>query len=582
MGWGYTRKAIGGILEGESFPGALGDPEGLVVWATAPTAALNSYGHPAPFQATSTDNRWIPDGAIIEKSTLLALTEGTYHDIAVFQCDESTKIVLKVQRSGTIIMIRIAKRILSGETETDTVTTVSPQNINLADNVPAHTTVSVLKVFFGNFTYGSTNYFSIGISGLRLYEYSGTSFYYGFLSGLAASTSNFWEGWMLTDEPQGEETSPEFGPASKDGGGYMDGSGSFDDSSDTITLQNKPSIGVTSVGFINVYKIEPDDLAQLGSKLFPSISQIVFGVDDPTIQDVMMLIAQILMGANLTGGALPITERGIGMIDVLLNGKLIDYVIDCHVIPCSISGATVEALRVGYRSFDDIQLARATEDYVDVDCGSLQIPEYWGNFLDYSTTTELYLPFVGYVPIDCEMYIGGTLRVMYRVNIVDGSFLCCVYATSSKSKLSNSLIGQYQGVCCVHYPITGLQYASVVGGLISTTAGAVTAAAGGNVPGAVSSALQLLQLHPDNPMSNGYNASGNFLAKRKPYLVIKRPAAQFSTKYNLEEGLPLNVAKNLSDVSGFTVVDASRITVSGASAEELAEIKSLLEKGVIL
>lgn len=385
------------------------------------------------------------------------------------------------------------------------------------------------------------------------------------------------------------EFSPEFGDGSLPGGGYNDipdnPHGTFDDSSDVIGIDAKPNVGVTTMGFVNVYKITQGQLQSLGEKLFPHFlpAEILADPSQLTTPETLVMLLKALYGTIVApvGSTIELADN-LGIIDILMNGKLIDYVIDCHAIPTSISDATVEGLKVGYRQFNDLQVAKATEDYVDVDCGSLNIGEYFANFLDFANVTcDLFLPFVGFVPIDSEYWNGGTLHVVYRFNIVDGSFQAKVMATSSKSKLTESIIGQYGGVACVHYPITGLQYSNVVAGLVNGSIGAVAHGSAGDVGGVATSLVNMAMLRPDNPMSNGYNASSSFLTHRTPYLVIKRPKAQFSTRYNKEMGLPLNVALTLSSVHGFTVIDNPVLNIS-CSDSEYQELVTLLKNGVIL
>lgn len=367
--------------------------------------------------------------------------------------------------------------------------------------------------------------------------------------------------------------------------GTVAGVGTFDDTSDTIGMDAKPNVGVSTMGFVNVYKITQGQLQTLGEKLFPHFlpAEILADPSQLTIQDMLAMFIKVGYGTLIepVGTAVEITDN-LGLFDIIMNGKLIDYVIDCHAIPTSISGATVEGLKVGYRQFNDIQVAKANEDYVDIDCGSLSIGEYFASFLDFANVScDLFLPFVGFVPIDSEYWNGGTLSVKYRVNIVDGSFQARVFATSSKSQLTDTLIGQYGGVACIHYPITGLQYSNVVAGLVNGSASAYTHGSSGDIGGAVASLANMAMLRPDNPMSNGYNASSSFLSHRKPYLVIKRPTPQFSSLYPKEKGVPLNVAKRLSQVKGFTIIENPVLNIA-CSDSEYNEIVSLMKSGIIL
>lgn len=383
--------------------------------------------------------------------------------------------------------------------------------------------------------------------------------------------------------------SPEFGGGSVPDGGYNDDPdnphGTFDFHSDTVPVPNLPSVGVTSAGFINVYKISTGALANLGEKLFPHFlpAEILADPSQLSTPEVLTMFIKTLFGTLISpiGTTVELADN-LGIIDILMNGKLIDYILDCHIIPVDITAGTNEGLKVGYRQFEDLQVPRASSDYVEIDCGSISTGEAFRNFLDFSACTmKLFLPFVGFVPIQPEYWNGGNIGVKYHFNIVDGSFQVYVISTSGKSKLKNTVIAQYGGVCCVHLPITGLQYSNVVAGLVNGTAGAVASVMGGNPAGVATNAMNTAMLRPDAPSSNGYNASSSFLSERVPYLLIEYPTPQFSTQYNKEIGLPLNVSRTLSTVHGFTVIDNPILKIA-CSDIEYNELVSLLKNGVIL
>lgn len=456
-----------------------------------------------------------------------------------------------IQNTGTVIDLvykthHYLRRYTDSETYIDVQLGSDPQN-NMQFHVNDGTGVNVINAYllFANVIYNNHHYVLLGSDLVQL-----QGGHDRWLLECACFDYNYFF-QTLGGEPESEETSEEFGPASDIDGGYNDGfpHGSFDDSSDEIGLDAKPTVGVSTAGFIRCYKVNQGDLDDFGEKLFP---------DPETV---------------------PVTER---LWFTTAYSKLIDYVIDCHVIPTSISGATVEGLKVGWKTFNDIQLARATEDYVDIDCGTIEIEEYWRNFLDFGNVfAEIYIPFYGFVPIDSEYWNGGKLNLKYRFNIVDGSFQAKLFSTSSKSKLTNSLIGQYGGVCCLHLPITGLQYANVITGILAGGANIAIGAASGNYGGIPNQLANMAALRPENPMSNGYSATTSFLAHRTPYLVIKRAVAQFSTRYNKENGFPLNVARTLSSVHGFTVIDKPVLNIACNDAE-YNELVQLLKSGIIL
>lgn len=352
-----------------------------------------------------------------------------------------------------------------------------------------------------------------------------------------------------------------FGPPAEEeetGEDNPGGWGSFDDTSDPISLPNAPSIGVSNMGFVNVYKVSAGALAALGNDVFPTISA---GAD----------ILQCLTAIS----------------DMIFNSRLIDYVIDAHIMPCDVPAqSAAEYVRVGGRTCS-AQGNRVTSDYVDVDCGSINIKEYYANYLDYvSTRSKLFLPFIGYVDMRPEFWQNGDLNVYYRFDVIDGSFIVYIRSTSSKSKLSNSVIAQYGGSCSVHVPITGANYASMFASIVGNGATAAAAIAGGSlgavaVGGLASSVFNLANQSPTIQSSNSYNATSSFLSMRTPYLMIERPKSQFSHGYPFERGLPLNVYKRIGEMSGFATFDNPNLTFV-CSDEEMSEIKKLLETGVFL
>lgn len=398
--------------------------------------------------------------------------------------------------------------------------------------------------------------------------------------------------WQLTDSDsaiEDVEINPEYGTYSKPGG-YT--GQSFDDSSDPVPLPTVPTFGVTNSGFIHLYKVLQSDLENLGGELFPAFPD---GTD--------------VLGALNT------------LAKIQTQQNLINYVQDCRILPVrATSTGTLEGIKLAGKTLNT-QGEPVTQDYVDFDCGELEVGERYVNFADYEpfTMAKLYLPFVGFVPIAMEYVSGGSLHIIYRFNLMDGSFVAYVKATSSKSELTDSVIAQYGGNCCVHMPITGLNYATMVTGIVggamqmvsgvgSMSAGLGQVAQGIDAPnhsrmlagsgltlagygiGSMTSGVNsmvggladILSAKPDYQQSNNYNATTSFLTVRKPYLLIGRPVPQFSSKYPEENGLPLNVTKKLGDCSGFTKVGACILEGIECTDSEKDMIQSYLNSGVII
>lgn len=364
-------------------------------------------------------------------------------------------------------------------------------------------------------------------------------------------------------------------------GGY--GGGSFDDSSDSFGLPGLPSLGVSEVGFINVYNPSKGQLQGFADELFPD-----FELPEPSTKEGLEAIADNLAKTFSVLG---------DFAESYINAGLVNYVIDCHIVPVKPSTANNSGIKVGFKTFN-YSPAKVTSDYVEYNCGSLSISEYYRNFLDYEgTRAKLYLPFIGFVDIKPEWFQSGKLEVVYHFNIIDGSCISFIIATSSKSKLKNTVVATFGGNCCVHMPITGVNYSSMISGVVGGIAGVASAGQkiisanqndnatlGSNIEGTRSLASNFasaLGSRPTLEQSNGYNAGMSFMCYRRPYLLIERPVASFSKNYPHEQGLPLNVTKKLASIRGFTTCENANLDGINCTEEERGLLKEALRVGCI-
>lgn len=399
---------------------------------------------------------------------------------------------------------------------------------------------------------------------------------YGFIVYSSADNIVYFGSAFLFDieaigEVEGEDFSEEYGEASIEEGYYE---GTFDDSSDEIAVPDMPTVGITDVGFVNVYNPDMYALERLGEEIFPSFIDIDPYV--PTGSDTVSALIDIGKSIGNLCSNIP------NIMAMYSSSQLINYIIDCHVIPVLPIVDTDEFIKVGFRTLSQ-HAKRVTSDYVDFDCGSIELKEYYNNFIDYAPYTrfKLFLPFVGFVPIENEYIQNGRLQVKYRFNIIDGSFMAFIISSSSKSKLTNTVVAQYGGNACIHIPITGQNYASMASGIVAGTMGAATALSSGNVAGAVSSAVEVASAAPMLQSSNGYNATTSFLSVRIPYLVVERSVSNFSKNYPEEIGIPSNITTAFKDLRGYTTAGNVHLDGIEATEAEKQEISDLLAGGVI-
>ena len=369
--------------------------------------------------------------------------------------------------------------------------------------------------------------------------------------------------------------SEEAGPSSEEQG-MTDPT--FDDSSDTIDLPDLPELGVCNVGFVNVYNTGIRSLQDLGVELFPPLQYT-----NPTPLSGDPSVAEaIIAGFN---ALITFMANVPSFFDQLMANTLINYVIDCHVIPVTPSTASSPSLiKVGSKELQ-ASAPKVLSDYVDVSCGSISIGEYYANFADYLTTAKLYLPFIGFVPVRAEWFQAATLSVDYRFNVIDGSFVAWVRSTgrhANNGNESGTILGQYAGNACIHLPITGTTYANMVAGLVGAGAGIAVGAASGNPAAIATSAIAAASQHGDIAQSNAYNGSAAFLSCRTPFLMIERPVSSYAMNYQHEIGIPANIYSTIGSVSGFVKADNVHLDAIPCTDAEREMIHRALQEGIIV
>lgn len=357
------------------------------------------------------------------------------------------------------------------------------------------------------------------------------------------------------DEPV---VDPSFGPESEPGGytGYIAPTGG-----DNINVPTTPPSALGS-GLLHLYKVDDGALQSLGRELFPRISWPSPG------QDIIQWLGEVI-------------EK---LSDSIWNKDLIDYIISIHLVPCDLPRTSLEDIVVGPRVMSGILARPQSSEYVDVDFGTVNVSDVYNNFGDYLTNVRLFLPFYGFVPINVQDCMGGSIGVKYRFNIIDGSFMAYVSVTPSKSHKNASIIGQYGGSAVIHLPLTGSNYANMFSSMVGAGAGIATGMATGSISVAASSAIGLassLGGGGGREGNNSYNASSAIMSRRKPFISVERVVSSFSSSYIDEKGVPSNITCRLGECKGFTkVVDPVVSGIAGATDKDIQELRRLLSEGV--
>ena len=235
----------------------------------------------------------------------------------------------------------------------------------------------------------------------------------------------------------------------------------------------------------------------------------------------------------------------------------------------------------------DVSSKIVTNQYVDIDCGLVHLGEYFHNIWDYvATRVELYLPFIGIVPLHVGDVMESDIRVRYRVDVYTGTCLAQVIVLKGNSLAT---LYTYTGNCAVQLPVTSGQFAALWGALIAAGATAVTAGLGGAGLGAALGAGAKMGgkslLHSGGASmqrSGGLGANAGAMGIRTPYLIINRNVPLDAHLYQTQYGFPANKTVVLGNMNGYTRVKDIHLAGIPCTDDELEMIERLLKDGVII
>lgn len=421
--------------------------------------------------------------------------------------------------------------------------------------------------------------------------------------------SKFGDSVINVDNPVGppkpKDPYPPIDPSGPEGGG-----GNFDDSSDPITDSPLPTLSCADTGFTRIYNPTLSQLQDLARYLW---------TDESILQTIWNRVKQFF-------------ENPMSAI------------ISLSIVPVAVPDGGVEDFTLMYFS-TGVNMNTAANQFVDVDCGTLNISEYYGSALDYSPNTKItcYLPFIGNVQLNVDEVMGTTLQVKYRVDIVSGA---CV----AKIAVNGNFLYEYTGHCAIYIPVTAgdfSTYQAALIGIAKTALTAVGAAMGGGSGSIISSLVgggnprqqtshsvvstenrtternpatgrqitmgtasttkstdqvittqasfsgltasnisntvgQVIGSKPTVEHSGSFTGNSGYLGVRYPFVTIERPRVCRPDNYQSLNGFPCMITLKLSSCSGYTQVQQVQLTNIPCTNPESAEILELLKSGVII
>lgn len=352
--------------------------------------------------------------------------------------------------------------------------------------------------------------------------------------------------------PQEEDLSNPYGPGGTSGPGGGNGTlkpGSLD-SIDPAEIPDLPGISAANLGFITMYN--------------PSVTQL------KALSDFMWS----------------------GAFDIATYKKLfsdpMQSIIGLSIVP--VAPTIAGSKNVHFGSIDSgVNMPYLSTNYVRLDCGWCDVERYIGCFMDNEPYTKIsiYLPFIGIRQISADDVIGGSIHVVYNIDVLTGACACFIEHNS------RGVLYSYNGSCITNVPLTAVNFSgaiqnavSAIGSAVGMVAGMATGAAPVAAMGAVglltSAANTALNSKPQVQRSGNLGGSAGIMSIMTPYVIIERPDVSVPNRVQHYVGQTSNITMSLGACRGFTLCEYVHIDNVSATTEEIAEIESLLKQGVIL
>lgn len=290
-------------------------------------------------------------------------------------------------------------------------------------------------------------------------------------------------------------------------------------------------------------------------------------------------------------------------IDKIWNNPF-DGVITLFELYCTPTDVGRKNIRSGF--LDSGVSSETISRYTEIDCGSIGVPEYYGNYFDYAPYSKchVFLPFIGIVELNVDDIVGHGVNITYRIDEYNGS--CIAMITCAKSTIVNgeevdysSIIYQFSGNCAVELPIAGGSQASIKAGLLEAAAwglgsvisGVITGGVGGGLgigasignnlaQGAASAVHSVVSAKSSVQHSGSFGSSYGAMGGKVPYLIVTRPKQIQVPNYNEHYGYQAHKMVRIGDCEGYIRCREVHVISPTASDEEKAQIEQLLKMGV--
>lgn len=384
----------------------------------------------------------------------------------------------------------------------------------------------------------------------------------------------------------------------------------------TLDPQPEQSSGVIPFPFMPGTPVDPDDPSQGSSypSIIPASGSGLIHVYNPTPGEFVGF-----------GNWLWVTYAD-ATIDKIWNNPF-DGIIGAHELYATPQTDGRDNIRSGFLVCP-VQSDLVRQRYTEIDCGTVIVPEFYGNYFDYSPYSQayIYLPFIGINEVSIDDIVGHAVNIRYRVDAYNGSCIAMIYVAKSGYR---NLCYQFAGNCAVEVPLAGGSQAAIKAGMLQAEAysraaiqsaqiqktasigsgilggaagssfagplagiiGALAGGTSGYIQGSANVAAAKLQgqamqeaaryANKSSVQHSGqFGASHGAMGLKIPFIMIRNPIQVKVVNYNNDYGFPAHKRVVIGGCTGYLRVREVNVISAHATNEEKRAIEEELKAGV--
>lgn len=397
--------------------------------------------------------------------------------------------------------------------------------------------------------------------------------------------------------PDGYDTTPD-----KPDPEYPELPGETENGGDDMERNDTTGVG-GSFGFLTQYALRGSDIENLGQKLWNGFKSNPSDPDYP--DDVTKYLLNFVYSVNPDTGSVNMAD----IMEFFVSLKMYPFPLG-NVHNLSSSGYNFY-VGSGTKPIIMNNIIYTMDSYVGtLDCGTLTIPFWFGDYRDYDLEITLYLPYCGTVQLNPGDVLGGLMHCEYVIDFCTGS--CTAYVDCTTWDNHKITLASLSGQIGADVPMSATNAGRVASRVLNdrikvaenilsplkaatTGIGAVMA---GNFAGAfrqgfdvfispgINEQKQLAGMGERGaisaPVLGGGGGFSAFASLPAVFCQVRAPFFTNADNYADAVGLPSSETVIIGNCAGFCAFHNVDMSTLNADADTVNEIRRLLESGIFI